>query len=116
MAVASLRSGTFLKRWADGQLVSLTSLSHFSIRWQSEGTQRLTEHARQFGLGKMLGDAAMRAVSVAQRIFLGPAAVHVELAGVLKDVLVAVGRLVGRDDALAGLDGLRESPPCQRMN
>jgi multidrug efflux pump subunit AcrA (membrane-fusion protein) len=64
----------------------------------------------------MLGDAAMRAVSVAQGVFLGPVAVHVELVGVLKDVLVAVGRLVGRDDALARLDSLRESHPCQRMN
>jgi hypothetical protein len=116
MAVASLRFGTFLKRWAGGQIVSLTSLSRFypPAKWKKH--KRLTEHARQFGLGKMLGDAAMRAVSVAQGVFLGPVAVHVELVGVLKDVLVAVGRLVGRDDALARLDGLRESPPCQRMN
>ena len=75
--------------------------------------KKLTEDAGQFSLGKMLGDAAMGPIPVAQGVLLGPLAVHVELVGVLKDVPVAVGRLVGRDDALAGLDGLRGSHTCQ---
>ncbi len=39
----------------------------------------------------MLGDAAMVTISVTQGVLLGPIAVDVELVGVLKDVLVAVG-------------------------
>ncbi len=54
----------------------------------------------------MLGDATVLAKSVAQGILLGPVAVHVELVRVLKDVLVAVGGLVGSNDALARLDEL----------
>lgn len=69
--------------------MSLSSyLSCFSSFWVSAG---LTEGTRQLSLGEMFGDAAMRAKAKAQRIILGPLPVHVELVGVRKDFVVAVG-------------------------
>ncbi len=39
----------------------------------------------------------------------GPLAVHVELVGLLEDFSVTVGRLVGRNDALVGLNKLENT-------
>lgn len=44
--------------------------------------------------------------SVAKRILSRPLSVHVELIGVLKDVCIAVGRLIRGNDAFVRLDML----------
>ena len=97
MGVASFRFGSFLKRFSDRSRWSAdSSLPSYFLQpiliysLQKDGVE-LTEYARQLSFGKMLGDAAMVAISVTQGVLLGPLAVHVELVGVLEDVLVAVG-------------------------
>ncbi len=68
--------------------------------WCARNAQR-TENSRHLGLGQML------AVAESQRVLArGPCAVHVECVGIREDVLVAIGGLVGRDDALFGSDDL----------
>jgi hypothetical protein len=63
----------------------------------------------------MLSDATVVAESEAERVLLGPLAAHVELVSVLKDILVAVGRLVRRNDSLARLDELCRSQSVMRQ-
>lgn len=49
----------------------------------------------------------MVAKAVAERILIGrPLSVHVKGVRVRKDILISIGGLVGRDDALAGFDEL----------
>lgn len=77
--------------------------------------KQLREHGAELGLGQVLRDATVLAVPENQGILaLAPAPMQVESVGVGEDVLVAVGRLVGGDYALAGFDVLGDvklSPP-----
>ena len=68
--------------------------------------KKLTKHNNHLRLRQVLTDTPMLPVSEPEGVLLRPPAMHIEDVGVLEHGPVAVGRLVGRDDALVGADEL----------
>jgi len=69
----------------------------------------LTEHLRQLRFREMFRNAAVVTESESECVFRAPFPMHVEDVRIGEDLLISVGGLVRRDDALAGFDNL-EAP------
>lgn len=66
-----------------------------------------TKDRREFCIRQQLGDTAMVAKAVAERILIDrPLSVQVEGVRVRKDILISIGGLVRCNDALASFDEL----------